>query len=58
MFIVACILFLSTYDCHLFGLERAVTIREAPVSIDYLDAGHGLKQAGLGEVSLHNAAGA
>ena len=35
-----------------------MAIRETPGSIDYLDAGHGRNQAGLGEVSLRNAAGA
>ena len=35
-----------------------MAIRETPGSIGYLDAGHGRNQAGLGEVSLRNAAGA
>ena len=35
----------------------ALRIRETPGSIGYLDAGHGRNQAGLGEVSLRNAAG-
>ena len=32
-------------------------LRETPGSIGYLDAGHGRNQAGLGEVSIRNAAG-
>ena len=36
----------------------ALPTRETPGSIGYLDAGHGRNQAGLGEVSLRNAAGA
>ena len=39
-------------------LGCALPIRETPGSIGYLDAGHGRNQAGLGEVSLRNAAGA
>ena len=37
---------------------RVTQLRETPGSIGYLDAGHGRNQAGLGEVSIRNAAGA